>query len=137
MFAQSEQVTSVGTGGRPLFVKHVPLPATHSGTAATDIKQYQVVVFDTLSGEVIVATDTGSGGMPLPAALLGVAAYPAKAGEKVTFYTHGTINVDVVDISALPPLFGADSKARMMRLNTFASPTLFFDVAASNITHLD
>ena len=131
MFAKSEKIENVGVGNVPLFAKHVPLPATHRGTAASEIKQYQVVQLDVGSNQVTPVTQA-SGGVSMPAPVIGVAAYPAKSGETVTFYTHGTINVDAVDVSAIASLKSADAKAKMLALNTLGSQTLVFDVVTTD-----
>ena len=125
MFAKSEKIENVGVGNVPLFAKHVPLPATHRGTATSEIKQYQVVQLDLSSNQVTPVTYLGVVSYPMP--LLGIAAYPAKSGEVVTFYTHGTINVDAIDVSAIPILLTADAKTKMAALNTLGSQTLLFD----------
>ena len=132
MFAKSEKIENVGVGNVPLFAKHVPLPATHRGTAASEIKQYQVVQLDLSSNQVTPVTQAGNGGFSMPAPLIGVAAYPAKSGEVVTFYTHGTINVDAIDVSAIASLKSADAKAKMLALNTLDSQTLVFDVVTTD-----
>ena len=131
MFAISEKIENVGVGNVPLFAKHVPLPATHRGIAAIEIKQYQVVQFDVDSNNVIPLTQAKSG-VSIPPPVIGVAAYPAKSGETVTFYTHGAINVGAVDVSAIASLKSADAKAKMLALNTLGSQTLVFDVVTTD-----
>lgn len=130
MFPQSEKYENVSNGNVPLFAKHVPLPATHRGTASGDIKQYQVVAFDVSSNKVAVLTKAPNDS--LTKSLIGVAAYPAKTGETVTFYTHGTINVDAIDVSAISSLNDADAKAKMLALTSLGSQTLFFDVVSTD-----
>lgn len=125
MFAQSEQIKNVGAGNVPLFSKHVPLPATHRGTAESEIKQYQLVYVDDVSKKVAPVTVLGMALYPMPA--YGIAAYPAKANETVTFYVHGSINVDAIDVSAIPLLQTADAKTKMAALNALGSQTLLFD----------
>ena len=95
MFAQSEQIKNVGAGNVPLFSKHVPLPVTHRGTAESEIKQYQLVHVDEDSKKVAPVTELGGTDL-YPTHSFGIAAYPAKANETVTFYGHGSINVDWV-----------------------------------------
>lgn len=130
MFPQSEKYENVSNGNVPLFAKHVPLPATHRGTASCDIKQYQVVAFDVSSNNVAVLTQAPNDS--LTKSLIGIAAYPAKTGETVTFYTHGTINVDAIDVSAISSLNDADAKAKMLALTSLGSQTLFFDVVSTD-----
>ena len=133
MFAKSEKIENVGVGNVPLFAKHVPLPATHRGVAASAIKQYQVVQFDLSTNRVTPVTQAGGGGV-MPAPWIGVAAYPAESGEEVTFYTHGTINVDAIDVSSISALGWADAKTKMLTLNTLGSQTLVFDVVPATPT---
>ena len=126
MFAKSEKIENVGKGNIPLFAKQVPLPATHYGTAGVDIKQYQVVAFDASAN--LVTPVTYIGGVSIPAPLLAVAAFPAKSGERVAFYTHGTFNVNAVDVSAIASLVSANTNTKMTSLNSIGSQTVFFDV---------
>lgn len=131
MFAKSEQIKNVGAGNVPLFSKHVPLPATHRGTAESEIKQYQLVHVDENSKKVAPVTVLGGAGLyPTPA--FGIAAYPAKANETVTFYVHGSINVDAIDVSAIPLLKTADAKTKMAALNALGSQTLLFDAIGTD-----
>ena len=129
MFAQSEQIKNVGAGNVPLFSKHVPLPVTHRGTAASDIKQYQVVYVDVNTKKVTLVTQAGTA-MSTP--VIGIAAYPAKVNETVTFYSHGSINVDAIDVSAIALLRTADAKTKAAALNALGSQTLLFDVIGTD-----
>ena len=131
MFAQSEQIKNVGAGNVPLFSKHVPMPVTRSGTAESAIKQYQLVHVDAGSKKVAPVTELGGTELyPTPA--FGIAAYPAKANETVTFYVHGSINVDAIDVSAIALLKTADAKTKMAALNALGSQTLLFDVIGTD-----
>ena len=131
MFAQSEQIKNVGAGNVPLFSKHVPLPVTHRGTAESAIKQYQLVYVDENSKKVEPVTMLGDINL-YPTHAFGIAAYPAKANETVTFYVHGSINVDAIDVSAIPLLKTADAKTKMAALNALGSLTLLFDAIGTD-----
>lgn len=124
MFAKSERIENVGKGNIPLFAKQVPLPATHNGKASADIKQYQVVEIDKSTNNVTPVTDVVS---VQPQTLLGVAAFPAKSGEHVAFYTHGTFNVNAIDVSAITSLASADMNTKMTSLNSIGSHVMFFE----------
>ena len=131
MFAQSEQIKNVGAGNVPLFSKHVPLPVTHRGTAESEIKQFQLVHIDADSKKVAPVTELG-GTELYPTPSFGIAVYPAKANETVTFYVHGSINVDAIDVSAIALLKTADAKTKMAALNALGSQTLLFDVIGTD-----
>lgn len=126
MFAKSEQIKNVGAGNVPLFSKHLPLPVTHRGTAESEIKQFQLVHVDENSKTVAPLTELGDAVL-YPAHAFGIAAYPAKANETVTFYVHGSINVDAIDVSAIAILKTADAKTKAVALNALGSQTLLFD----------
>ena len=130
MFAQSEQIKNVGVGNVPLFSKHVPLPVTHRGTAMSDLKQYQVVYVDPNSKKVTLVTSQVGTALPTP--VIGIVAYPAKVSETATFYVHGSINVDAIDVSAIALLRTADAKTKAAALNAMGSQTLLFDVIGTD-----
>ena len=131
MFAQSEQIKNVGAGNVPLFSKHVPLPVTHRATAESEIKQYQLVHIDEKTKKVAPVTVLG-GSELYPTPSFGIAAYPAKANETVTFYVHGSINVDAIDVSAVAILKTANAKTKIAALNALGSQTLLFDVVGTD-----
>lgn len=131
MFAQSEQIKNVGAGNVPLFSKHVPLPVTHRGTAESGIKQYQLVYVDDKTKKVAPVTLLGGVDM-YPTHSFGIAVYPAKANETVTFYVHGSINVDAIDVSAIAILKTADAKTKVVALNALGSQTLLFDAIGTD-----
>ena len=126
MFAKSTSEKDVGQKLIPLFAKHTPLPATTHFNASAEVKQYQVVLVNLADSTVAPATEAA----PLERGkILAVAAYAGKTGESISVYTHGTVNVHALELSAIASVAGKDAAGKVKELNKFASQAIFFDNA--------
>lgn len=130
MFAKSEKITAVGGEHIPLFAKQTPLPVTTTATAKNDLPQYQLGILQN-NGEITV--EAGLFNSPLDnTTQLCVTAFPAKANEKVSVYTHGTFNINALVLPAGMFSSGDSIERKLMILRKMNSSVIFFENCETN-----
>lgn len=126
MFAMSEK-QNAGVALTPIFSRANPAVVTLEGTAAGNIKQYQVVTYNMGTRKVTPVTSAGSSNTS-NTVRLAVAAFPAKTGEGVTVYIEGFININAIDVSAITDIASSATADKVNTLNTLAgSSGIYFD----------
>ena len=130
MFAKSEKITGVGGEHIPLFAKQTPLPVTRTATAKNELPQYQLAILKN-TGEITV--EAGLFNSPLDnTQQLCVTAFPCKANENVSVYTHGTFNLNAIVLPAGMFSSGDSVERRLMVLRKMNSSVIFFEHLDTN-----
>ena len=135
MFAKSEKIEAVGSKHIPLFARPNPAIVTLEGVAKADIKQYQPVMVNISTNEVSLFTGAQVSTQSLR---LGIAAYPAKNNQPISFYLEGYFNTAALDVSAIASYGAIGVPDRAAKLNAAAGNGLYFDgsVAEQPVTNV-